>query len=146
MKQLNKSVAIILICAMMLMLAACEQTKTYATVEEWYADNPPLPEDFTHAVIKEEGLSATMDIFFEGNVMICKGTMSKTIFGEDEKMDEIYFKVLDNVIYKSQTKISDIISTLSVRSGIDASQISVRYEFYNPGATTPSYSKSIKRY
>lgn len=139
MKQLNKSIAIVLICAMMLTMTACEQKQSYATLEEWYADHP-LPEDITHKVIHEEGLSLTRDIIVEGNDVISKGTMSKKIFGEDEKMDEVYFKIADNIAHEEQDNINELIKLLSELSGIAKSQISLRYEFYNPGATTPSYT------
>lgn len=144
MKQLNRSVAIVLICAMMLMMAACEQTKSYATLEEWYADHP-LSEDLTHKVIKEEGLpSLTLarDMIIAGNEIIFKCTFSKKVFGEDEKLDEIYFKAVDKAAYEEQDNIKELIKILSERSGIAKSQISVRYDFYNPGDPTPSYTIS----
>lgn len=138
----RKRVVFFLICTMMLMITACEQKKSYATLEEWYADNP-LPESEIHSTFYAGSLSGKMDIIIEENELIYKCTMSKKIFGEDEKMDELYTKVIENTFSQQKDEFNKIINDISVISGIDASQISLRYEYYNPGDPVPFYSQSF---
>ena len=143
MKKQTRFLSFFMVCIILFTMTACGQ-KTYSTLEEWYADNP-LPESETHSTYQGDGFSGTIDITIEENELIYKCTLSKKIFGVDAKMDEIYKEYFDKSFSQQQATFNEIINNISSTSGIDASLISLRYEYYNPGDSTPFYSKSFDK-
>lgn len=139
MKKQHKRVVVLLICAMMLTLAACGR-KTYTSLEEWYADNPS--EKMEKQSFSEESNTASVGISIEGNTIVYKMNLGTKITGRDELTDSIMLLTFDSALAGDKSGNDQLIKQISDKSGIDASLISIRYELYNPGEKKPCYNKT----
>lgn len=128
--------ALIMTCVILLTFTAC--FKSYATLEEWYADHPS--QQISPMKFSANGVSASVELSIEENVVVYKAFMSQKTIGEDPQTDSTYKSYFDSSFTNQQTTFHKMISQLSSESGIDASMISIRYEIYNPGESTPCYS------
>lgn len=144
MKQLNKLTAIILICAIMLMMAACS-SKSYSSVEEWYADNP-VSQKAMEAMLKNQNTDGlTIEFEIKENVLIYRYIYDKKIFGQSEEIDKAAKEMLDSSVNQSISGFTQGIDEIAQSTQIDASKISIVLEWYNPGASKPSYSRTIAK-
>lgn len=144
MKQLNKSTAIILVCVMMLMMAACG-SKSYSTVEEWYADNPAAQKSMKAMVEDESTKELTIEFDVKENQLIYRYIYGEKIFGQSEEIDVAAKKMLDSGIEQTRSTHIQAIDQIARSSKIDAGKISIVMEWYNPGASTPGYSLTITK-
>lgn len=122
-------------------LTGCGQK--YSSLEE-YSRHSPLPDDFTQTDLSGDGIHLTLELSVSGNTVIMKMYADKTIFSNDPAVNATVSEAMDRYFAdeKLRSSMNDGIDRLALSSGIDASQITVRYEIYNPGADTPSYSYS----
>ena len=144
MKKINKSATIILACAMMLMIVACG-SKSYSTVEEWYADNPASQKSMEAMAKAESTDDLTIEFDIKENKIIYRYIYGVKIFGQSEEIDAAAKRMLDSGIEQSRSTYIQAINQVAQSSKIDASKISVVLEWYNPGASTPSYSLTITK-
>lgn len=138
MKKLYKRIVFFVLCAMMLTMSACGR-KSYASVEEWYADNPS--EKLDQMNFSASSTKASVSISFEGNVIVYKMNLGTKTLGKDDLTDKIFTAAFDSA-FSDQSSNDKVINQISANSGIDASLISIRYEIYNPGETKPCYKKT----
>lgn len=139
MKKQAISVTLFLICAMIFTMAACGH-KSYASLEEWYADNPS--EKLEKMNFSEGSSTFSMGLSVEENVLIYKMNYGTRIFGNDELTNKLFTAMFDKAFIEDKERNNKIINQLADKSGIDASLISLRFEIYNPGETKPCYQKT----
>lgn len=139
MKKQHKRVVFLLICAMLLTMAACER-KTYASLEEWYADNPS--EKLAKTTFTEGSTKASVGISIEENTIVYKMNLGTKVIGRDELTDKVFIATFDSALAGDKSGNDKLIKQISDKSGIDASLISIRFEIYNPGETKPCYKKT----
>ena len=144
MKQFIKSTAIILICTMMLTIVACG-FKSYSTVEDWYADNPASQKSMEAMAKAESTDDLTIEFDVEENKIIYRYIYGEKIFGQSEEIDAAAKRMLDSGIEQSRSTYTQAIDQVAQSSKIDASKISIVLEWYNPGASTPSYSLTVTK-
>ena len=138
MKKYTKIFALVLALAMML-ITGCGK-KTYATAGEWYDNNPMAATAINMAVeASDDGTQMSFDIV--DNTIIYSMTMDEAIFGESEEMDTLYQTLFDESFDAESTTYTDIITEVSGLCGIASSELSVRIEIFNPGASEPGYTK-----
>lgn len=140
----HKQVAIIMICALMLILTACS-SKSYSTVEEWYADNPVAQKAMEAMMKNQNGDGLTVEFDIKGNDLIYRYIYDEKIFGQSEEIDKAIKATLDSGIEKSKSSFNQNIDEIAKTTKIDASNISIIFEWYNPGASTPSYSRTYTK-
>lgn len=140
----HKRVTIILTCVMMLMMAACS-SKSYSTVEEWYADNPAAQESMKSMMEDESTKELTIEFDVKENQLIYRYIYGEKIFGRSEEIDAAAKKMLDSGIEQTRSTHIQAIDQIARSSKIDASKISIVMEWYNPGANTPGYSLTITK-
>lgn len=143
MKRNTKVTVLLFTLALLFVMAGCGK-KTYATVEEWYDDNPAVSATLTRA-INSNGDSENISIAIEDNNIIYRTVMDEAIFGLTKETDVMYTQVFDNILSKGEASLKSNIDEIAQSTGVDASKITIIYEVYNPGASTPGYTKSIKK-
>ena len=138
-KPLAMTLVLTMLVVLSLFTAGCGK-KTYSTLEEFLQDNPAAQSTLDAMSTSDSNGTAKLEV--TGNTIVVKTYSNETLFGKDAQLDiqmkaymDQYFSGAD---IKKQTDSS--ISQFAQASGIDASLISVRYEMYNPGASTPSYT------
>lgn len=136
MRKYFKYFAFLLACTMALTMTACER-KTYTSLEEWYADNPS--KKLSDTTFTAGSTKASAGVSIEGNVIVYQLNTGAKVFGKGEMTDAIMTAVFDSAFAENQSNNDKLIEQLSADSGIDASLISIRYEVYNRGETTPAY-------
>ena len=52
----------------------------------------------------------------------------------------LFFSAAACVFSQSESDLAESLADVSKESGVDLSQISYRFEYYNPDASTPSYT------
>lgn len=139
MKKQARFVTLFLICAVMLTMAACGH-KSYASLEEWYADNPS--EKLEKMTFSEGSSKASIGFSVEKNVLVYKMNYGTQIFGNDDMINKIFTATFDKAFLEDKERNNQIIKQLADKSGIDASLISLRFEIYNPGETKPRYQRT----
>ena len=139
MKKQASFVTLFMICAMILTMVACGR-KSYASLEEWYADNPS--EKLEKMNFSEGSSTASMGLSVEENVLVYKMNYGTRIFGNDEMINKIFTATFDKAFIEDEERNNKIIKQLADKSGIDASLISLRFEIYNPGETKPCYQRT----
>lgn len=139
MKKQSGFLLFIMTCIILLTMTACGH-KSYATLEEWYADNPSKKLDELN--FSEGGTKASVGISIEGNVIVYKMNLGTKTIGRGDMMDKVFTAVFDSAFADDKSNNDKVIKQLSSDSGIDASLISIRYEIYNPGESTPCYTKT----
>lgn len=143
MKKYAKISAIIMVFAVMFVLAGCGK-KTYATVEDWYAANPAMA-GFLDVMMNQDMEGGKISVDIKENVIIYRLDMDEAIFGISQEMDTAYKNALDGELEKEHDTYVGVIDDVAKTSGVSASKITLRYEIYNPGATTPGYTKIVKK-
>lgn len=143
MKKYAKISAIIMMFAVILIMTGCGK-KTYSSLEDWYNSNPAMAKVLDTMVNKDmEGGKMSIDI--KENVIIYRLDMDEAIFGISEDMDNAYKQALDGELEKEHATYVGVIDDVAKASGISASKITLRYEIYNPGASTPGYSAIVSK-
>ena len=140
MNKRTRSLRTILVLALVVMamfVAGCG--KKYATLEEFLNDNPEAKNSLNASMSSSDG-TATLEV--SGNTLIMKAYYAEQVWGINEVTDAKLRLQMDKYFEGSsvQSKLSRSIDQVAAGSGIDASLLSARYEFYNPGDTTPSYT------
>ncbi|MDE6015460.1 MAG: hypothetical protein K2H41_07180 [Acetatifactor sp.] len=143
MKRNAKVTVLLFTLALLFVMAGCGK-KTYATVGEWYDDNPAAAAAITRA-INASGNGESMTIAIEENNIIYRIVMDEETFGSSEEMDAFYAQVFDEMLSADEASIKKNIDAIAQDTGVDASKITIIYEVYNPGASTPGYTKSFKK-
>lgn len=141
-RNLKKISLLVTLMMLALFVAGCGR-KTYASLEEYVQSNP-IPETFTNMSSSSDGVGIDVKVEFSGNTAIAKCTYSETFFGVSAAQDAQLQAALDQAFSTESQKgqLDKSIQDFAQASGIDASLITIRYEFYNPNASTPSYSIS----
>jgi len=142
MKKHVRIFALVLTLSMML-LTACGGKKTYSTVEEWYDDNPALRTFINAGIDNAEEDGDDLAMIVEDNTLIYSVKLEEKMFGESEEMDATYKAFFDESFEAEKEEYVSIIPDLADMSGVPESSISIRIEIYNPGETTPSYTKTF---
>lgn len=140
MKKQFRILALVLALSMALM-TGCGK-KTYATAEEWYSSNPAASA-FMTAMVEAEDESGNMTFGISGNTVVYGLTMDEAVFGQDAETDTALKEYFDAAFDQETATYQQIITELSEACGIAASELSVRIEIFNPGETTPGYTKTF---
>lgn len=143
MKRNAKVTVILFTLALLFVMAGCGK-KTYATVEEWYDDNPAAAAAITRA-INASGSGEGMSIAIEKNNIIYRIVMEEETFGLSPEKDSLYAQLYDSMLSADEASIKKNIDAIAQDTGVDAGEITIIYEVYNPGASTPGYTKSFKK-
>lgn len=138
-KACNQKTLLLLIFMVMSMIFAGCGKKSYETLEEFLNDNPTVKSDLNASMSSSDG-TATLEI--SGNTLIMKAYYNEKVWGVDSTMDAQLRLQMDDYFAGAsvQKQLEQSINQVAEGSGIDASKLSARYEFYNPGASTPSYT------
>lgn len=144
MKKFNKLTAIILACAMMLMMAACG-SKTYSSLEEWYSDNPAYEKTMQTMLSSQKADGLSMEFDIQDNSLVYRYIYDQAVFGQSEEIDAAAKELLDSALEQQKSNFTQGIDEIAKASKIDASTISVVLEYYNPGESAPSYSQTITK-
>ena len=141
----KKAAILILAFSMIMVMAGCA-SKTYASLEEWYA-NTPQAVSSVEAGINQVGASSDMSVEFaiEGNKIIYRYKLNEKIFGLDDETDGILKSTLENGLEIQRDNFIKSIDSVSLGSGIDSSLISIHLEYYNPGDTEPYFSQVVTK-
>ncbi len=142
MKKFTRLTALVLTAAMLLLTTGC-MSKTYASAEEWYLDNPGLSDSMQAMSTGSNGASIEFDI--KGNDVIYRYRFNQVLFGQNEATDQLLKSALDKDIESQREVFTNIIDMVSKDSGVDASLISVRLEYYNQGADSPGHTQTITK-
>lgn len=110
-------------------------SKEYASLEDWVLDYP----DFITSLTDTEG--NTVETAVEGNDIIYRYKYNEQIFGLNAETDELIGQTLDQNIEAQRSIYTQVIDAVSTTSEIDASEINIRIEAYNPGESTPHYTQ-----
>lgn len=140
MKKHLRIFALVLALSMVLM-TGCGK-KTYATAEEWYTSNPAAAA-FMTAMVEAEDESGSMTFAINGNTVVYGLTMDEAVFGVDAETDAALKEYFDAAFDQETATYQQIITELSNTCGVAASELSVRIEIFNPGETTPGYTKTF---
>lgn len=143
MKRNTRTIAALFTLALLFVMAGCSK-KTYASLEEWYNDNP-VTAAIVNSAISSSTDSGNVSMDIKGNTITYHIEMDEAIFGLDPEMDAIYKSTLDQAFSQDEESIKDFIDETADAAGIDASLIIVTYAAYNPGEDTPGYSISFKK-
>lgn len=142
MKKYTRIFALVFTLSVML-LTACGGKKTYSTVEEWYDDNPALRTFINAGIENAEESGDDLAMVIEDNTLIYSVVLEEKMFGESDEMDKLYKQFFDESFEAEKDEYVSIIPDLADLSGIPESSISVKIEIYNPGESTPSYTKTF---
>lgn len=143
MKKNTRTTAVLFTLALLFVMAGCGK-KTYASLEEWYNDNP-VTAAIVNSAISSSTDSGNVSMDIKGNTITYHIEMDEAIFGLDPEMDAIYKSTLDQAFSQDEESIKDFIDETADAAGVDASLITVTYAAYNPGEDTPGYSISFKK-
>lgn len=141
----KKAAILILTLSMIMVMVGCA-SKTYANLEEWYADNPREASS-VNAVLNQSNSSSDMSMEFaiEDNKIIFRYKLNEKLFGLDDETDRILKSTLDNNLEVQRNNFIQSIDSVSRASRIDASLISVHLDYYNPGDTEPCFSQVVTK-
>lgn len=141
----KKATIFVLALSMIMVIAGCA-SKTYASLEEWYADNPKAVSS-VEAGLNQASASGDMSVEFaiEGNKIIYRYKLNEKLFGVNDETDRILKSTLDNNLEAQRSNFTKSIDSISLGSGIDASLISIHLEYYNPGDAEPSFSQVVTK-
>lgn len=141
----KKAAILVLTLSMIMVMVGCA-SKTYASLEEWY-DNNPQAASSVNASLNQVNTSSDMSMEFaiEGNKIIYRYKLNEKIFGLSDETDQILKSTLDNSLEAQRNNFIKSIDSISLGSGIDASLISVHLDYYNPGDTEPCFSQVVTK-
>lgn len=141
----KKAAILVLTLSMLMAMVGCA-SKTYASLEEWYADNPQAVRS-VEAGLSQASASGEMSVEFaiEGNKIIYRYKLNEQLFGLGDETDRILKSTLDNNLEVQRDNFIKSIDSISLGSGIDASLISVHLDYYNPGDTEPCFSQVVTK-
>lgn len=117
-------------------VAGCGK-KSYASVEEYLNANPAI---LTAMNTSMSSSDATGKAEVSGNTIIMKLYYKQTVWGLDSSIDSQLKNMMDQYFSQSESDLAESLADVSKESGVDVSQISYRFEYYNPDASTPSYT------
>lgn len=142
----RKKVAILVLTLSMIMVMVGCASKTYASLEEWYADNPQAASS-VNASLNQVNTSSDMSMEFaiEGNKIIYRYKLNEQLFGLRDETDQILKSTLDESLEVQRDNFIKSIDSISLASGIDASLLSVHLDYYNPGDTEPCFSQVVTK-
>ncbi|MBR1854727.1 MAG: hypothetical protein IJ794_16540 [Lachnospiraceae bacterium] len=134
----SKTLLLLLLMVVSMIFAGCGK-KSYATLEDFLNDNPAAKSSLNASMSSSDG-TATVDV--SGNTLIMKAYYNEKVWGVDPSVDAQLKTQMDAYFAGAsvQKQLEQSINQVAEGSGIDASKLSARYEFYNPGDTTPSYT------
>lgn len=141
----KKAAILILTLSMIMVMVGCA-SKTYANVEEWYADNPQEA-NAVNTMLRQSNTSNDMSMEFavEGNKIIFRYKLNEKLFGLDDDTDRILKSTLNNNLEIQRNNFIQSIDSVSRASRIDTSLISVHLDYYNPGDTEPCFSQVVTK-
>ena len=131
-----------LLALSMLFMTGCGQ-KNYRTIEEWYNDNPSLRSSINTELENADEDGETSAMIIEDNTLVYSIQLEEKVFGESEEDDAICKAFFDETFEAEKETYVSIIPDLADLSGVPESSISVRIEIYNPGESSPSYTKTF---
>ncbi|MDE7251928.1 MAG: DUF4854 domain-containing protein [Acetatifactor sp.] len=141
----KKAAILVMTLSMIMVMVGCA-SKTYADLEEWYADNP-REASAVNAGLNQVNSSGEMSMEFaiEGNKIIYRYKLNEKLFGLDAETDRILKSTLDNNLEVQRDNFIKSIDSISSASRIDASLLSVHLDYYNPGDTEPCFSQVVTK-
>ncbi len=143
MKKIQKLTVLILALAMALSMAGCS-SKTYSSLEEWYADNSMF-DSTIQSMMNSEMEGGSVEFAVEDNSIVYRYKFDEQTFGLNSDVDTAIKQTLDSNLETQRSTFTQLIDEFAKSSKIDVSAISVKLEYYNPGATTPSFTQSITK-
>lgn len=141
----KKAAILVLALSMIMVMIGCA-SKNYASLEEWYTNNPQAVSS-VNAGLNQVNTSSDMSMEFaiEGNKIIYRYKLNEKIFGLSDKTDQILKSTLDDSLEAQRDNFIKSIDSVSLASGIDASLLSVHLDYYNPGDTEPYFSQVVTK-
>lgn len=137
MKKLVKVTAMMAALAMVLMMAGCGK-KTYTSVEDWYT-NDTVAKTFVSAMVESQSNEdADVSIDVEDNCMYFDFACKEKLFGIDPETDKIIEQAMYESLGAESESYEELIGEIAELTGIDASEISIGYRYFNPGESVSS--------
>ncbi|MBR1703013.1 MAG: hypothetical protein IJ716_13870 [Lachnospiraceae bacterium] len=137
-KRICRSNALKLLLLMMIsvFIIGCG-SKKYASLEEYVKSNPSVQAELDKTLSSSDGTGKSE---ISGNTIIMKMYYKEQAWGLDASIDSQLKSLMDQYFDKASATLDQSISQIAQESGVDASLISFRYEYYNPNAESPSYT------
>lgn len=144
MNRLTKLTALLLSGIMMLVMASCG-SKDYASLEEWYNDNPAYQKTMESMLSSQQTDGLTMEFDIKSNDLVYRYIYDDQVFGKSDDVDAAAKEMLDSALEQQKNNFTQAIDQIAKASGIDAGSLSVVLEYYNPGESAPSYSQTVTK-
>lgn len=143
MKKIFRLITMILALSTIL-LCGCQQPKSYETLEEWYNDGSELAVALDDAMPKNTE-NGTYSFHVKENIMVYSFEYYEVVFTDNEDVNKLYRSMLDDTFEADEDVYLKLIDMVSEESGIPADEISLRFQYLNPGASTASYIKTFTK-